>query len=230
MDFGALACGYVPIDWDTFVMDNSGTAKQDVSRTYQGVDGYTPSATYMGTAGYCLELALRPGSQHSALETGHNLERAFAAARLRAGRLAEQLARTLGVCRHHRSVRRSPPDHRPRQTPSRPTRVAVRLEWRKGAQNRAEIASAAQNRGGSPPNAATTGLQTSQYALLLSREPGKSARYRKMQSCCDWFTDSGYSLTVLMRNVVTSPCRAAALSTAPSLIPHRDGNGITRAD
>jgi hypothetical protein len=33
------------------------------------------SATYLGSLGYCLELALRPGVQHSALETELNLER-----------------------------------------------------------------------------------------------------------------------------------------------------------
>jgi hypothetical protein len=75
VDFGALPCGYMPVDWDTFVMDNSGTKKEDVGRTYQGVDGYTPSATYLGCLGYCLELALRPGVQHSARETELNLER-----------------------------------------------------------------------------------------------------------------------------------------------------------
>ena len=75
VDFGVLPCGYMPVDWDTFVMDNSGTKKQDVGRTYQGVDGYTPSATYLGSLGYCLELALRPGVQHSARETELNLER-----------------------------------------------------------------------------------------------------------------------------------------------------------
>ncbi len=75
VDFGALPCGYMPLDWDTFVMDNSGTNKEDVGRTYQGVDGYTPSATYLGSLSYCLELALRPGVQHSARETGYNLER-----------------------------------------------------------------------------------------------------------------------------------------------------------
>ncbi len=75
VDFGALPCGYMPVDWDTFVMDNSGTKKEDVGRTYQGVDGYTPSATYLGSLGYCLELALRPGVQHSARETELNLER-----------------------------------------------------------------------------------------------------------------------------------------------------------
>ena len=75
VDFGALPCGYMPVDWDTFVMDNSGTKKEDVGRTYQGVDGYTPSATYLGRLGYCLELALRPGVQHSARETEYNLQR-----------------------------------------------------------------------------------------------------------------------------------------------------------
>ena len=77
VDFGALPCGYMPVDWDTFLMDNSGTKKEDVGRTYQGVDGYTPSATYLGSLGYCLELALRPGVQHSARETQYNLERVF---------------------------------------------------------------------------------------------------------------------------------------------------------
>ncbi len=75
VDFGALPCGYMALDWDTFVMNNSGTQKEAVGRTYQGVDGYTPSATYLGSLGYCLELALRPGVQHSALETEFNLER-----------------------------------------------------------------------------------------------------------------------------------------------------------
>ena len=75
VDFGALPCGYMAVDWDTFVMNNAGTKKEAVGRTYQGVDGYTPSATYLGSLGYCLELALRPGVQHSALETELNLER-----------------------------------------------------------------------------------------------------------------------------------------------------------
>ena len=75
VDFGPLPCGYMAVDWDTFVMNNSGTQKEAVGRTYQGVDGYTPSATYLGSLGYCLELALRPGEQHSARETELNLER-----------------------------------------------------------------------------------------------------------------------------------------------------------
>ena len=36
--------GFVCLDMDTFVMDQSGTKKEEVSRTYQGVDGYTPVA------------------------------------------------------------------------------------------------------------------------------------------------------------------------------------------
>ena len=46
--------------------DQSGTAKEHVGRTYAGVDGYCPWVAYLGTQGFCLELALRPGTQHSA--------------------------------------------------------------------------------------------------------------------------------------------------------------------
>jgi len=73
--FGALPCGYVPLDIDTFAMNNSGTAKELVGRTYAGVDGYCPLAAYLGSVGFCLELALRPGSQHSASESQYNFER-----------------------------------------------------------------------------------------------------------------------------------------------------------
>lgn len=75
ISFGALDCGYTPLDIDTFAMDNSGTAKELVGRTYAGVDGYCPIASYLGTAGFCLELALRPGVQHSARESQYDLER-----------------------------------------------------------------------------------------------------------------------------------------------------------
>lgn len=67
--------GYVCLDFDTFVLDNSGTKKEWVSRTYQGMDGYTPIAAYLGNEGWCVALELRPGSQHSALETHYFLER-----------------------------------------------------------------------------------------------------------------------------------------------------------
>ena len=77
IDFGALSCCYTPVDLDTFAMDNSDTQKELVERTYTGVDGYCPLAVYLGRLGYCLELALRPGVQHSARESEYNLERAL---------------------------------------------------------------------------------------------------------------------------------------------------------
>lgn len=73
-DYGVLPCGWLPLDVDTFAMDNGGTAKQGVGRTYAGVDGYCPLAAYLGSYGFCLELALRPGVQHSAAETEFNFE------------------------------------------------------------------------------------------------------------------------------------------------------------
>ncbi|MFY0108241.1 IS1380 family transposase, partial [Acinetobacter baumannii] len=74
-DYGVLPCGWLPLDVDTFAMDNGGTAKDGVGRTYTGVDGYCPLAAYLGSNGFCLELALRPGVQHSARETQFNFER-----------------------------------------------------------------------------------------------------------------------------------------------------------
>ena len=74
-DYGVLPCGWLPLDVDTFAMDNGGSAKDGVGRTYAGVDGYCPLAAYLGSHGFCLELALRPGVQHSALETQFNFER-----------------------------------------------------------------------------------------------------------------------------------------------------------
>jgi len=69
--------GYVRLDFDTFTMDNSGTKKEDVSRTYQGFDGYTPLAAYLGNEGWAIGLELRPGKWHSAFETQYFLERIF---------------------------------------------------------------------------------------------------------------------------------------------------------
>ena len=61
----ALDTGHIPLDADVFPMDNSGTKKEKVSRTYKGHDGYAPIAAYLGMEGWCLEVELRPGSQHS---------------------------------------------------------------------------------------------------------------------------------------------------------------------
>lgn len=69
--------GYTCADLDTFVMDNSDTKKEWVSRTYQGGDGYTPIALYLGNEGWNIGLELRAGSHHSALKTEYFLERVF---------------------------------------------------------------------------------------------------------------------------------------------------------
>ncbi|MBE0547508.1 MAG: IS1380 family transposase [Rubrivivax sp.] len=74
-DYGLLPCGWLAVDIDTFAMDNGGTAKEGVGRTYAGVDGYCPLASYIGSHGFCLELSLRPGTQHSAKNTEDNLKR-----------------------------------------------------------------------------------------------------------------------------------------------------------
>ena len=58
-------------------MDNSDTKKEDVSRTYQGVDGYTPIAAYLGNEGWSIGLELRAGSQHTALRLTTSLARVF---------------------------------------------------------------------------------------------------------------------------------------------------------
>ncbi len=71
----ALPSGHVPCDLDVFTLDNSGTAKEHVSRTYMGFDGYAPIAAYLGQEGWCVALELRPGSQHSVKETEYTLQR-----------------------------------------------------------------------------------------------------------------------------------------------------------
>ena len=57
--------GLVPLDVDVFPQDNSNTKKEGVGRTYKNYDGYAPMAAYLGMEGWCLEVELRPGSQHS---------------------------------------------------------------------------------------------------------------------------------------------------------------------
>jgi len=44
--------GHCPLDADVTPMDNSGTQKEGVSRTYKGHDGYAPMAVYLGQEGY----------------------------------------------------------------------------------------------------------------------------------------------------------------------------------
>lgn len=58
-------CGkYIPLDIDVSPFDNSKTHKEEVGRTYKGMDGYAPNFAYMGAEGYMLNCELRPGIQH----------------------------------------------------------------------------------------------------------------------------------------------------------------------
>jgi hypothetical protein len=69
-----LPCSLVPMDIDVFTQDNGKTQKEGVSRTYAGTDGFAPIAVYLGQEGWCVELELREGLQHSAKGTEHTLE------------------------------------------------------------------------------------------------------------------------------------------------------------
>jgi len=76
-----LGNGLMPLDCDVTPLDNSQSKKEGVSRTYKGEDGYAPMAGYLGQEGYCLELELRPGSQHCQKGTPEFLQRALERAR-----------------------------------------------------------------------------------------------------------------------------------------------------
>ena len=76
-----LENGLMPLDCDVTPFDNSQSKKEGVSRTYKGDDGYAPMAGYLGQEGYCLELELRPGSQHCQKGTPEFLQRVLGRAR-----------------------------------------------------------------------------------------------------------------------------------------------------
>jgi hypothetical protein len=76
-----LYTGHIPIDADVTPMDNSGSHKEGVSRTYKGCDGYAPMPVYLGQEGYCLEFELREGKQHCQKGTPALLERSLSHAR-----------------------------------------------------------------------------------------------------------------------------------------------------
>lgn len=66
---------YIPVDVDVSTMDNTGSHKEGVSRTYMRTDGYSPIFSYIGTEGYMLDCELRPGSQHCQKGTPEFLRR-----------------------------------------------------------------------------------------------------------------------------------------------------------
>lgn len=55
---------YIPLDMDVSPFDNSGTKKEEVSRTYKGHDGFAPNFAYIGAEGNMINSELRPGKQH----------------------------------------------------------------------------------------------------------------------------------------------------------------------
>jgi hypothetical protein len=63
--FSPLATGHIPLDIDVFTMNNSGTKKENASRTYMNFDGFAPIAAYLALEGWLLEVEMREGSQHS---------------------------------------------------------------------------------------------------------------------------------------------------------------------
>ena len=70
-----LNTGHIPLDADVTPLDNSGSNKEGVSRTYKGHDGYAPMPAYLGQEGYCLEFELREGKQHCQKDTPALLQR-----------------------------------------------------------------------------------------------------------------------------------------------------------
>ncbi len=72
-----LSTGHMPVDADVTPMDNSGSHKEGVSRTYKGHDGYAPMAVYLGQEGYCIGFELREGKQHCQKDTPALLARAL---------------------------------------------------------------------------------------------------------------------------------------------------------
>ncbi len=74
-----LHTGHIPLDIDVTPHDNANTQKENVSRTYKGMDGYAPIACYLGQEGWCIGYELRPGKQHSQCDFLPTLDRTFSA-------------------------------------------------------------------------------------------------------------------------------------------------------
>jgi len=56
----------IPVDFDVTVMDNTGSHKEGVEKTYQkNVKGFAPMMTNIGSQGYLLDAEFRPGNYHS---------------------------------------------------------------------------------------------------------------------------------------------------------------------
>lgn len=115
---------YVPVDVDVSPLDNSGSHKEGVSRTYKGHDGYAPIFSYIGADGYMLDCDLREGKQHCQKDTPEYLCRNISTLkkltteapylfRLDGGNDATETLRVLQKSGHFflvkRNLRREPP-------------------------------------------------------------------------------------------------------------------------
>ena len=76
-----LSTGHVAMDIDGFALDNSGTKKENVSRTYRNFDGYLALPIYLANEGWMIECPLLPGSRHPQKEFIPLLQRALAKVR-----------------------------------------------------------------------------------------------------------------------------------------------------
>ncbi len=72
---------WIALDVDVSPLDNSGTKKEEVARTYKNLDGYAPNFAYLGQEGYLIHCELRPGNQHVQEGTPDFLDQAITLAR-----------------------------------------------------------------------------------------------------------------------------------------------------
>lgn len=68
---------YIPNDIDVTPMDNTGSHRENVGRTYKGCDGFAPIMSNLGEEGFLLHHELRPGVQHCQKNTPQFLVRNF---------------------------------------------------------------------------------------------------------------------------------------------------------
>ncbi len=68
---------YIANDIDVTPMDNTGSHRENVGRTYKGCDGFAPIMSNLGREGFLLHHELRPGIQHCQKNTPAFLVRNF---------------------------------------------------------------------------------------------------------------------------------------------------------
>jgi Transposase DDE domain group 1 len=66
---------YLPNDIDVTPMDNTGSHRENLGRTYKGCDGFAPIMSNIGKEGFLLHHQLRPGVQHCQKNTPQFLKR-----------------------------------------------------------------------------------------------------------------------------------------------------------